>query len=198
MRRALILAGLTLAVLLAACADGDGENAPTATMAPAATATPDEPEARRTGIAELDAIIDAVGTGDENVLRDLIRFESIACVGPTPGSLGGPPLCLDDETPGEIVTVLRGVGCHGDYGRASSILKSIANLPHGVYAVIRESEGYRLVYSSLPSQSSKYSVGAGLRVQNGRIIALTNRCAQPAEVFVEGVAPEDFVLPPLP
>ncbi len=198
MRQVLILTGVTLAILLAACADGGGETTPTATQEPAATATPAEPEALRTGIAELDTIIDAVGAGDEEALRELIRFESLPCVGPTPGNAGGPPLCSDDETPGEVLTVLRGVGCHGDYGREAGILRLIANLPHGVYAVVRETEGYHIVYSIPPSRSGEDSVGAGLRVQDGRIIALTNRCAQPAEAFVEDVAPEDLVLPPLP
>ena len=56
MRQALILTGMTLAILVAACADGGGETAPTATLEPAATATPAEPGTRRTGIAELDAV----------------------------------------------------------------------------------------------------------------------------------------------
>lgn len=197
MRQVLIWSGVTLAILLAACADAARAPAPEATLEPAATATPAEPEVRHTGIADLDTIIDAVGAGDEEALRELIRFESIPCVGPTPGNVGGPPLCSDDETPGETVTILRGIGCHGDYGREAVILRAIANLPYAVYAVVRESEGYHIVYSLPPSQSGEDSVGRGLRVQDGRIITFTNRCAQPAEDFVEGVAPEGFVLPPL-
>jgi len=65
------------------------------------------PLSTRTGLAEIDAVIAAVESGNPQELRDLIRFTTVACT--KAEGLGGPPKCRDeeaDETPVEVLPFL--------------------------------------------------------------------------------------------
>ncbi len=202
MPRVMILAACLVAVtfIALACDSGDDNSGGPilplnfVSPEPAATSTP-EVEIRHTGVAEVDAVIDAVASGDEAAIRELTLFQSVPCVGPTPANLGGPPLCLEDEPFDTIVSVLRGVGCHGDYGRQADILNVISGLPPSPYAAYGADGQYNIVYSY---GAGTEAIGAGLVVEEGRITGLTNRCAQGPEVFIEHVPPEQIVLPPPP
>ena len=108
MRQALILTGMTLTILLAACADGGSETTPTATLEPAATATL---EPGLTGIAELDAALDVLFAGDVDAVRDLVSFTPTVCAA-NPQGLGDPPLCRPDEPDGAAVDFFPVAHCH--------------------------------------------------------------------------------------
>lgn len=73
----------------------------------------------RTGIAELDSIIEIALSGDAAQLRSLIEFTPAYCTNAE--GLGGPPKCLPDEAEGALVEVLPFLGAEGNFIRRSDI-----------------------------------------------------------------------------
>jgi hypothetical protein len=74
---------------------------------------------RRSGIAMVDAILDALHAGDDGGLDALMDHTRIACVKPGPnfsqGEIG--PACTDDEPEGTIVDAIPVGVCHGGWVR---------------------------------------------------------------------------------
>jgi len=73
------------------------------------------PPAARTGLPELDPIIDAVLAHDFQALQELTTYTLIGCTN-TDG-LGGPPKCVSDENEGTIVEVVPFLGPEGHHQR---------------------------------------------------------------------------------
>ncbi len=177
MRQAIIFTGVTLAILLAACAEGGGETAPTATLEPAATATPDEPGARRTGIAEVDVVLDVLFAGDADAVRDLVSFTPTACAA-NPQYLGDPPLCHPDEPDGAAVDMFPHLACHGGFIRPEemdSAYLSMASPSGQLYAVYRAPDAYWppaqfvAVYTD-PSATTSRVWASAVHVTDGSIV----------------------------
>src|SRR3990172_11819411 len=118
-----VTAGTVLAILASvAMACDDGEEAaptPTAPATEAATATapataPLTPPTGRTGIPELDAVIDAMvtdhGQKETPALAALIGFTQVPCIS-TPEGIGAPPLCELNEEEGQLVEVFNYGAC---------------------------------------------------------------------------------------
>ncbi len=66
------------------------------------------PPDTRTGIAHLDAIIDAMLGNDPDRVRDLVHFVRVGCT--TAEGFGGPPKCRSGEAPGTLVEAVPTLG----------------------------------------------------------------------------------------
>ncbi len=209
MRQVLILTGVTLAILLAACADGGGETTPAATQEPDATATPDEPEALRTGIAELDAVLDVLFSGDADAVRDLINFTPVPCE-LEPIGLGAPPTCRSDEPAGSPVDVYPHGYCEGVYTRPEDMggtYLSLASPSGRLYAVYRAPDTYWppaqfvVVYFVVVNTDGIAVTVPGkafaVSIADGRIVGSHSGCADTLEEFIASYRLEEPVLPPL-
>lgn len=213
--RSLVVAGLALAAVLAlasACDDGDTAEptaTPAATSEPTATApataTPTAPTGR-TGIPELDAVIDALRSGDPAAIELLLRFNSVPCT--TAFGLGGPPKCGPGESDGDLVDVFLNFGCEGGYAApedAGRLAEGFASKP--LYAVYRVPDDYGFTnesyadlgfpteYTAIVSDEER-TAATELLIHEGGIIGTRFSCVAPPEEFVKALGLEDAVLPP--
>ncbi len=67
----------------------------------------------RTGIAEIDRVLDAVENDNPQALVDLFSYTKAECK--TVNALGGPPPCREGESEGTMVEVLPFLGSEGFY-----------------------------------------------------------------------------------
>ena len=154
-----VTAFLLFVLLLSACAS---PATPTAEVAPVPSdaesgvsknAAGFYPLSTRTGIADIDAVIAAVESGDPQQLRDLFRFTSIACT--NADGLGGPPKCREGEAEGTLVDVLPFLGSEGSFLHK----ENISNFPGvnvvGVSAAYKVSEA---AYSEEAYPAGEYAV----------------------------------------
>lgn len=75
------------------------------------------PPQARTGLTDIDPIIDAVLRHDFPGIRELTRYLEIGCV--TQEGLGGPPACLEGENEGTMLQVVPILGPEGHHLRRS-------------------------------------------------------------------------------
>ncbi len=151
MRQLLILTGVAVALLLVGCGGGNDSDTPTATLEPPATATAEAaatatvaPDTRRTGIAELDAVLDVLFAGDADAIRELVRFTPVPCE-LEPIGLDPQPTCRDDEPAGTPVDVFPHASCHGGFTRPermSGVHTSLARPTGEVIAIYVAPETY--------------------------------------------------------
>jgi hypothetical protein len=118
-----------------------GRPLPTSTPAPTRSAPP---TTRRTGIAGVDAVIDAMHADDSKTLSRVIQLSPMPCS--TRGGIGGPPGCVFGLADGTIVHAIPMAGCEG--GVASDVsgimagLNRIAEARPELYAVYRAPADY--------------------------------------------------------
>jgi hypothetical protein len=91
--RKTILLSMLLILALVACRPAEVDP-----PLPAATPGPE----RRTSIEVVDAVIDAVLAGDQEVLGSMVRLTTAGCT--TASGLGGPPKCRPDQADGTEVS----------------------------------------------------------------------------------------------
>lgn len=107
----------------------------------------------RTGIAEVDAVLAAVESGDPQQLRALFRFTTVACT--KADGLGGPPKCQENEAEGTFVDVFPFLGPEGHFIREAEL----SNFPGvnviSVYAVYQVSNS---AYSEDAYPAGEYAV----------------------------------------
>jgi hypothetical protein len=131
-----------------------GEVLPTTTLPPSGEPRPTaavrvHPLATRTGLAEVDRIIDVVLMEDREVLAGLIRTEITPCT--TREGLGGPPKCAAGEREGTPVEVFPVGGPEGSFVRAAEIERVLPGQISGLVAVYKEHPG--------PNQESYWPQG---------------------------------------
>ena len=117
MLRLTVLAVCLAAVVFVLLTCGGGSSGPT--VGPTQTALPtatDVPSGTRTGIPEIDTMLDGVFSGDEEAVRTLIGYTPTACA-TNPEGIGSPPQCLGEETEGSFADVFAVGYCHGVYVR---------------------------------------------------------------------------------
>lgn len=131
-------------VVLSACAPVAGTEpvVPTTTATSVATEEPKMPEqyplSTRTGIADVDAVLAAVESGDAQALRDLVRFTTVGCTNAE--GLGGPPKCREGEAEGMLVNVLPFIASEGSFLYESEIANFQPMDALGIYAVYAVSD----------------------------------------------------------
>ena len=122
--------------------------APTATVAPAPTVAPTarpttapggmpalHPAGARTGIAGVDAVVDAFLGASLDARRRLVRFLITPCT--TAQGLGGPPKCAAGEANGTPVEVFPFLGSEGEFVRRAGIDRVLEFQTAGLYGVYR-------------------------------------------------------------
>lgn len=197
MNRNLLLFGLALAIVLI-LAVGCGEDSvqesadPTATVATATevpvpiTRTPPSADGA-TGIPELDAVIDALRSGEPETLRPLLRYMEVTCR--TEGEVEATECELFPFSVCEAPEMLR----PETIGPALSVLTESE-----LYAVYRaaDHERYPAEYVAIVSDTSPNADGFAwaVLIEDGRIFRMHFSCAAPADEFAEGF--DNPVLPP--
>ena len=91
------------------------------------------PLTERTGIDEIDNIIDAVASGDIQSVRSLLQFTNTKCT--QAEGMGGPPKCREGEAEGTSVEVLPILGPEGHFIHKENIEEWMGVPADGLYAV---------------------------------------------------------------
>jgi len=134
------------------------------------------PLTTRTGIAEIDNILEVVASGDTEAFHALIQFTRAQCT--QRDGLGGPPKCRDGEAEGTPVEVLPFLGPEGSYLRKEEIGNWPGFEAAGLYAIYEVSPD---AYSDENNPAGKYALMyfdaekesvISLRVEDGKIVRL--------------------------
>jgi hypothetical protein len=96
-------------------------------LAVATVACHEENNRDRTGVRWVDAVVQAVLSGDQEALRGSVRYTSIACT-TVPLEIGGPPECLPGESDGTVIDALLVASCEGHYARPDGIDQALTYL----------------------------------------------------------------------
>lgn len=105
---------------------------------------------RRTGIAQIDAILNAAEAGDEEAMANLIQYKPVPCS--MPGDVGGLP-CPAGSTPGTLIDALSISVCHGGYFLRADAPGAVIEIARaGLYAVIEQQPSAPLGTPSAPPE----------------------------------------------
>ena len=194
-------AGLGLmAFLLVRAGDNEGPRL----VADSPTATVEE-TARRTGIDDIDAILDAVESGEPDRVLPFLRYTQIPCQPPETGP--HPFACGPEQAPGSPVDVIPVSLCEESamgrndldfYLRTYMVDPSL----YGVYRAPPAFEPpaqYVAVFSKAPHAWTEV---LAIAIDEGEIVKIffalvsPSGCAQTPATVVRGLGLEDAVLPP--
>jgi len=153
------------------------------------------PAATRTGIPEVDAVIDALLTQDAATLRSLVQLRPVECIAPGPAELGA-LFCEEGETPGTAIDVLPAASCENHYTRAGELDVLLQFSPSTrLYAVYRAGEEYRVVVSQQAVEDGPL-FGVTVGVEAGRITYVDFGCGQTPAQIVQNVEESGFLIAP--
>jgi hypothetical protein len=140
----------------------------------------------RTGVAEVDAVIDVVAARDSQRLLELLQFQTLPC-SEDAGAAG--PRC-DAEPAGTAVEVFPSLDCEPAWSRRDEIaglLDAIVASQPGLYAAFETPEGfyftgrYAAVFEGEDLRSGagglKRYVAAGIAEGSGQITGLALGCS---------------------
>jgi hypothetical protein len=156
-------------------------------------------QARQTGIAEIDTIIDTVLGGNPQEELPLLQFSTLACTHAE--GLGGPPKCRPGELEGTEIEAFPFLGAEGGHLRRSEMQDWAGIQVSGVYAVYRVSEQ---VYSDEAYPAGEYAIVflvenndylITAQVRDGKIVRLDTNYGEPAEIDLERLASEVILAP---
>jgi hypothetical protein len=162
-----IIAGMSLLAGMIACSPKMPAN-PESTS----TSQPMYPLTTRTGVEEIDRILDA--SGDVQKLRALVAFTSTKCT--KQDGLGGPPKCLPGEEEGTPVDVLPFLGPEGSFLRKAEIGHWPGFETSGIFAIYQVSsnaysdENYPAGHYAILFLGEENQPAISLRVREGRIV----------------------------
>lgn len=164
---------------------------PTESTLPTATTQEVSVGEVRTGVEELDRVIQLVLDGDTAALRSIIQFTQAACT--FKEGLGGPPKCKDGEVEGETVKVLPFLGPEGNFLRAADIESWQGIDASDVYAVYVVSES---AYSEPIYPRGKYAIAfinearfmiTTLQIVEGQIVRVDSAMGNPPMIRPDDV-----------
>ncbi len=194
----LMITTLLICVGLSACTENQPDSSTTPTQSTVPTAA-DISEARQTGIAVLDEIMDAALTGDGPAVAQYFEFINIPCT--TEDGLGGPPKCLENEADGTLVEVLPIFGPEGHFLRKDSVknwqLPEISEV-YAVYAVSETVEADE--YYPIGDYAIVLIINEGrpgsltFQVKAEKIVRLDYGFELPPVISLDGV--KEYILPP--
>ena len=158
---------------------------------------------KRSGIPEVDVVIDAVTGGDADAVRGLIRYSVMGCTSErqVPGS---PPACIDDEEALQGVMVVRVSMCGFEHARAGHdgwVYERLTGGEPRLYALLKPSgldqrfwpeAQYVVLFVSDLSQ-----FWSSVVVQDGTIMAVHLGCGEsPANQLARADADDVLLAPP--
>ena len=157
----------------------------------------------RSGIAAVDAAIDAVVAGDVDAVQRLVRYTPTACDA-HPRGIGGPPACRAGEADKTFVDVLAAAQCEGFYVRSGEFdAHSIVAPNSRLYAVYRASPssfppGDDVVIFSHPASTpgAQSDAGYALLMNDRGIVGVHYGCSQTPEQFVKFERLTDAIVAP--
>lgn len=221
----LLIAGAALAAMMfvfAACDNGGGGDTPTPTQLegqiPHATSTASQ-GAGRTGIEEVDAVIDAILSGDLEAYRALVSFRTGPCAREETQETIADPLCKLGEPEGTPVDFLP-VLITGTCNTAARIQEYRADEvgppppgafklyavhqgvpPQGVHPAVPPHEGgrrYTAVFTAESPDPRWAFMARQVLIEGGRILSENIHCPRgdTRAELVDGVEAQDFILPP--
>jgi hypothetical protein len=206
-RVSLVLTWLVVGVSIA-CSDGD------ATVTPASPTVASSPGARPgsspspgaverlTGIAEVDAVVEALLSGDPARVRSMVGYVRVPCA-VEPEGIGAPPACRPGETEGTPVEVFQGAQCEGFYLRPDELDQTVGAItaqPLELYAVFEadgrwpEGEYVALFGTDFLDRPERDAVAA--TIADGRMVGFHFGCAMTPESYLDFYRVTEFVLPP--
>lgn len=153
----------------------------------------------RTGLDEVDQIIDMVLAGDINEFRQRIKFTTSGCTHEM--ALGGPPKCREGESEGALVEVLPFLGPEGHFLRRDELNEWQGIDVAGLYSVYRVSDE---AFSDKDYPAGEYGIVfrtkspnfiVTLQVENGSILRIDSLFGTPPEINFERDA-QEIILPP--
>lgn len=156
----------------------------------------------RTGVDEVDQLIDTVLGADISGLRKSIKFTTTGCT--YADGLGGPPKCSEGESEGAVVEVLPFLGPEGHFLRKSEINEWQGVDVAGLYAVYRVSEE---AYTDKDYPAGEYAIvfvtsdvhaSVTLQVEGGSIIRIDYHFGYPPDIDLDRDAKEIILPPPVP
>ncbi len=145
----------------------------------------------RTGVPEVDAVVQAVLSGDQEALRGFVRYAPVACS--TKSEIGVEP-CRPGEPDGTVVDALRAAQCEGHYIRPDGIDQALGYLLagkpklHGVYQGSPSTwlpGDYTAVFSVEGPEPGQV-LGMALLIDDGEIVSIDFGC---------GTSPEQIAKP---
>ena len=188
---------LAFAVLLAALALACGESgngtvtpsaeSPTLAVSPKVSEVPE-----RTGVVELDAIIEGFMLHDTKTLLPHLRYSVLPC-GVEQG-MGGSPPCRPDQSPGTPVEVMPFSGCEFGYYRPHEFALILAEVVQdSLYGVYRATPDVRfpgeyvivLFRESVDPEMEPPVIAIEVSVDEGRIVGVNATCFLTPEEAVE-------------
>lgn len=106
-------------LVLAACSPAATATEPASPSSEPIAAEPYHPLSTRTGVEDVDRVLEAVASGDQQELLSVVQFTEAKCTHAE--GLGGPPKCREGEVEGTPMQVLPFLGGEGSYLRAEEI-----------------------------------------------------------------------------
>lgn len=164
------------------------------------TVIPPQPvQAGHTGIAEIDAIIETMLSGNPQAEIQFLQFSLLPCT--HADGLGGPPKCEPGEEEGTPIEAFPFLGPEGGHMRRGEMEDWAGIQVSSVYAVYRVSER---VYSDDAYPAGEYAIVfttanneffITAQVRAGKIVRLDFNFGNPSEIDLEQVASEVILAP---
>ncbi|MHA2428637.1 MAG: hypothetical protein ACXADB_11495 [Candidatus Hermodarchaeia archaeon] len=174
----------------------------TPTHTPFASIDIEYPPNARTGIAEIDRVIDAILSQDVGARLELVRYSRSACT--TADGLGGPPKCKQSEADGTMVDAFPVSSGEGIQVRPEEIQNGFDFTVRGLFAVYEVPDDahhadywpageYGVVFTS---EDGGFSHIVTVLVEDGQIVRLVFGFGWPPFEMVWGKS-DTFILPPI-
>lgn len=160
------------------------------------------PPGTRTGVDEIDPVIEAFLEGDIDSRLDLVRFTTCACT--IADGLGGPPKCQPGEEDGSVVEAFPVLSGESTYFRPKDIRDVFEFTVKGLFAIYRVPDGayetdywpageYGIVFTWEERETPHVII---VVVEDGEIIRLEFALGGSPFDVVEARSNE-FILPPI-
>jgi hypothetical protein len=159
------------------------------------------PPDTRTGIPEIDGVIDTIMQQDIDARVELVRYIQYPCT--TGDGLGGPPKCQDDEADGTTVTAFPVLYSEGVHVRPDQILDVLNFSVRGLLAVYTvpestwRSDDWPVGETAIvfTSEDGGYPHVITLHISDGEIVRLEFNAGWPPFPWIWDRS-DDFILPP--
>jgi hypothetical protein len=156
----------------------------------------------RTGIEELDRVIDSIMSQDIGYRLELVRYTNSACT--TSEGLGGPPKCESGEAEGIIVEAFPVSSGEGHHVRPDNIKATFDFTVRGLFAIyVVPDDAYRTDYWPagdygvvFTSEEGGYPHTVTVLVEEGQIMRLDFGYGWPPFEMIWAKS-DEFILPPI-